>query len=113
MFWAVFIFGFSDSSSFKVIPLKAVVLLLAPGLFASPHEPHQKVQQHESPDLLESLPFSELAGQPSRKNLPACQLSWDREGTISCALFHHQLAARLSESPLSSSQSRVSLPFLT
>lgn len=113
MFWAVFIFGFSNSSSFKVIPLKAVVLPLASGLFPSPHQPSQKVQQHESPDLLESLPFSELAGQPSRKNLPACWLSWDREGTIPHALFHHQLAARLSELPFSSGRCRVSLPFFT
>lgn len=111
MFWAVFIFGFSTSSSFKAIPLKAVVLPLAPGLFPSPHQPSQKVQQLESPDPLESLPFSKLAGQPSRKNLPACWLSWDKEGTIPHALLHHQLAARLSESLFSSCQSRVSLPF--
>lgn len=52
MFCAVFIFGFSNSSSFKVIPLKAVVLLLPSGLFPSLHQPSQKVQRQESPDLL-------------------------------------------------------------
>lgn len=65
MFWAIFIFGFCDSSSFKVIPLKAVVLPLLPGLFPSPHEPSQRVQHRENLDL-PGKPSFQGAGRTTR-----------------------------------------------
>lgn len=98
MFWAIFIFAFSNSSTFKVIPLKAVVLPLAPGFFPSPQKPGQRVQQCESPDLPEKalLSGSRQDTEPS-KDFPTCPHRWDREETILRTLSHHQLAARLSE----------------
>lgn len=73
MFWAIFIFGFSNSSTLKVITLKAVVLPLAPGFFPSPQEPGQRVQQCESPDL-PGKPCFQGAGRtlrPAKTSQPA------------------------------------------